>query len=133
MQIPPRIPPMRSQFTLRRRSLLAALAFAIVALAACGGDDPAAIPVATVQPIGPQTEEQAIQGVRDFLAARNFEREFNCLETLEAGEVRWTATRPNETQWAVTLRADPPALQFNVHSWAIFTLDGRTESKRVPC
>ncbi len=124
---------MRNQFTLRYRTLLAALTFAIVAVAACGGNDSASIPLATVQPIGPQTEEEAIQGVRDFLAARNFEGDFNCLETLEAGEARWTATRPNETQWAVTLRADPPALLFNVHSWAIFTLDGRTESKRVPC
>ncbi len=124
---------MRIPFTIRHKTLLGAVAFAIVALAACGGDDPAPIPVGTVQPIGPQTEEQAIQGVRDFLAARNFEGEFNCLETLEAGEARWTATRPNESQWAVTLRADPPALLFHVHSWAIFTLDGRTESNRVPC
>jgi hypothetical protein len=124
---------MQSRFTIRRRTLLAAVSFAIVALAACGGGDPAPIPAATVQPIGPQTEEEAIQGVRDFLAASNFEGGFNCLETLEAGEATWTATRPDETQWAVTLRADPPALIFSVHTWAIFTLDGRVKSNRIPC
>ncbi len=111
----------------------AALSFAVVILAACGSDDPAPIPEGTIHPIGPQTEEQAIQGVRDFLAARNFEGGFNCLQTLEAGDAEWTATRPDETQWAVTLRADPPVLLFNIHSWAIFTLDGRTESNRFPC
>ncbi len=124
---------MQSRFTIGRRTLLAALSIAIVALAACGGGDSAPIPAATVQPIGPQTEEEAIQGVRDFLAATNFEGGFNCLETLEAGQARWTATRPDETQWAVTLRADPPALIFNVHTWAIFILDGRVDSSRFPC
>lgn len=124
---------MRGRFAIRNRILLAALSFAVVVLAACGSDEPAPIPESTVQPIGPQTEEQAIQDVRDFLATRNFEDGFNCLQTLEGGEAQWTATRPNETQWAVTLRADPPVLLFNVHTWAIFILDGRTVSNRFPC
>ena len=110
------------------------MSVAIVAFAACGGDDqPAPIPAVTVQPIGPETEEEAIQGVRDYLATVTFEGDFNCLETLESGDFRWSATRPAESQWAVTLRADPPILLFNVHTWAIFTLDGRTESVRLPC
>ena len=124
---------MRSRFTIKRRVLLAAAFFAVMVFVACGSDDPAPIPEATVRPIGPQTEEQAIQSVRDWLAASNFEGGFNCLQTLEAGEAQWTATRPDETQWAVTLRAEPPALLFNVHSWAIFTLDGRIERNRFPC
>ncbi len=124
---------MRTRFTIRRRILLAAAFFAVVVFVACGSDDPAPIPEATVRPIGPQTEEQAIQSVRDWLAASNFEGGFNCLQTLEAGEAQWTATRPDETQWAVTLLAVPPALLFNVHTWAIFTLDGRIKRNRVPC
>lgn len=125
---------MHSRLTTKRRIVLGAVFFTVVAIVACGGgDEPAPIPVGTVEHIGPETQEEAIQDVRDWLAAINFEGGFNCLETLEAGQTRWTATRPDETQWAVTLRADPPALLFNVHTWAIFTLDGRVETNRFPC
>lgn len=64
---------MRSRFTIKRRILLAAAFFAVVVFVACGSDDLAPIPEATARPIGPQTEEQAIQSVRDWLAASNFE------------------------------------------------------------
>lgn len=125
---------MHSRFITKRRILLGAVFFAVVAIVACGGgDEPAPIPVGTVVPIGPQTEDEAIRSVRDWLADTNFEGGFNCLETLEAGESRWSATRPDETQWAVTLRADPPAMLFNVHTWGIFVLDGQIESNRFPC
>ncbi len=124
---------MRTRLTQNRSPLIAALAVAVIALAACGGSDAPQLPVSTVVPIGPQTEDQAIQVVRNFLAEINFEGEFNCLAVMEAGEASWSATMPDETQFAVTLRADPPALQFRVHTWAVFTRDGRVDSTRTPC
>ena len=124
---------MQSRQTRFRNLFVAMVAIATMAVAACGGDEPVQLPVASVVPIGPQTEDQAIQVVRNFLAEINFEAEFNCLAVLEAGEASWSATMPDETQFAVTLRAVPPALQFNVHTWAVFTRDGRVDSARTPC
>ena len=124
---------MQTRHTQIRNLFVAVVAIATMAVAACGSDEAAQLPVASVVPTGPQTEEQAIQVVRNFLAEINFEAEFNCLAVLEAGDARWSATMPDETQFAVTLRAVPLALQFNVHTWAVFTRDGRVDSARTPC
>jgi hypothetical protein len=113
--------------------LLAVVAFAL-AIIACGGEE-SVVPTATPSDpgTGPQTTEEAIQHIRDYLAVKNFEGE-NCLTTLEnATLVQWSAIATGDFDFSVTLSVNPPKLLHNVHTWAVGKRAGRVEPFRPTC